>query len=86
MPSGTWVIESTNTKHFEAGMFAMYGVDECSEPKAEAYKAEVINPQEKAKEEKKKLEEEGPIRKYFIAAEEIEWDYEPPWASMKSGR
>lgn len=63
-----------------------------AKPEPELYKAEVkgekkadVKEAGKGKKKKKKKGEPG-IRKYFIAAEEIDWDYNPPWGAMGSDR
>nr|KAG5696756.1 hypothetical protein BaRGS_013565 [Batillaria attramentaria] len=59
--------------------------------KPETYKAEVAEKKEggegggEGKKKKKEKAEPG-VRKFFIAAEEVDWDFSPPWNSMKDGR
>lgn len=62
-----------------------------AKPEPELYKAEVkgekkADVKEAGKGKKKKKKGEPGIRKYFIAAEEIDWDYNPPWGAMGSDR
>ena len=60
-------------------------------PEPELYKGEVkgekkadVKDAEKAKKKKKKGK--PGVRQYFIAAEEIDWDYNPPWSAMGGDR
>ncbi|XP_036298914.1 coagulation factor V isoform X1 [Pipistrellus kuhlii] len=64
-PKGTWVISSLTTKHFQAGMQAHINIENCAK-RTRSYKPLTLEQRRHMKR-----------WEYFIAAEEVIWDYAP---------